>query len=179
MAQSMVPGLFGQIWFWIVLGLALHLFLAFGLYAIAEKRAVYCPWLAFIPVAQFYLTGKLADEYDSYVNDRRGSAKYGLPVLFVGAVLTGFISYVGLMVLIALACVWLVFYYISLYKILDWCSSAAGILTVLSVVLFIAAPFFIFAVRNRVNPAYASYGVLEKLEADKKRRKHEKVQTGS
>lgn len=44
-------------------GLAVHLMRAFGLYAIAKRRELDKPWLAWIPVANSWIIGSVSDQY--------------------------------------------------------------------------------------------------------------------
>lgn len=43
----------------VIVGIALYVFVAFSLFKLAQKRGVDMPWLAWIPVAQMYIIGKL------------------------------------------------------------------------------------------------------------------------
>ena len=45
--------------FGIIAGIALYIFFAFSLYSLAKSRNVDMPWLAWIPIAQMYIIGKL------------------------------------------------------------------------------------------------------------------------
>lgn len=42
-----------------IIGIALYIFVAFSLFKLAQKRGVDMPWLAWIPIAQMYIIGKL------------------------------------------------------------------------------------------------------------------------
>ena len=49
----------GFIVVFVIIGVALYIFLAFSLFKLAQKRGLDMPWLAWIPIAQFYLIGKM------------------------------------------------------------------------------------------------------------------------
>ena len=42
---------------------ALYIFQALGLYTIAMRRGIQCPWLAWLPVANLWILGSIADQY--------------------------------------------------------------------------------------------------------------------
>lgn len=46
--------------------LAIYLFLAFGMFTMARRRNMSIAWLAFLPVANFYLLGKLIGDAEFY-----------------------------------------------------------------------------------------------------------------
>lgn len=43
----------------ILIGAAFYVFYSFALYRLAEKRNIDLPWLAWIPIAQMYIVGKM------------------------------------------------------------------------------------------------------------------------
>ncbi len=71
-----------------------YVFYALGLYALAKRRGVGSPWLAWIPVASLWTLGSLADQYDLRVRGRRRNQRKLL--LGLGAGTTG-----GLLLLLA------------------------------------------------------------------------------
>ena len=50
--------------FQVIIGLALYVLFAFSLYTMASKRNIDNPWLAFIPLANFYVLGKIIGPYN-------------------------------------------------------------------------------------------------------------------
>jgi len=54
LAALAIFGVFGAI-----IGIAFYVFYAFALYKLAQKRGVDMAWLAWIPVAQMYVIGKM------------------------------------------------------------------------------------------------------------------------
>lgn len=53
-----------------LINLVTYIFVALGLYTIAQRRNIRNPWLAWIPVAQLWVLGSLSDQYQRQVNHR-------------------------------------------------------------------------------------------------------------
>lgn len=118
---------------WIVV-IALYIFYAFSLFKLAQKRGVEMAWLAWIPVAQFYVLGKMVKSVKI--------STFEVPsleiVLPVGFILTA-IPVVGWLVSIALFVV-MIFTFMALYK--QYVPENAVLYTVLSF-LGIPLPFLL------------------------------------
>lgn len=126
---------------WIVL-IAFYIFYAFSLFKLAQKRGMEMPWLAWIPVAQFYLVGKMVKSV------KIGS--FEVPsleiVLPVGMILTA-IPIIGWLVSIALFVV-MIFTFMALYK--QYVPENAVLYTVLS---FLGIPLpFLFLKLSKMDP---------------------------
>lgn len=46
-----------------LLGIAAYVLLAIGLYAIAKRRGIHHPWMAWVPVLNVWILGSIADQY--------------------------------------------------------------------------------------------------------------------
>ena len=53
-----------------LIGIVGYVFLALGLYAIAQRRGLPNPWLAWIPVANVWLLGSISDQYQQVTRNR-------------------------------------------------------------------------------------------------------------
>ncbi len=161
------------------IGIALYLLRAFGVYKMSKTLSYSRPWLAFIPIANTFALGRLAET-------KNGSAKpykYSLILLWLGignaifslinvgvatatlfAVLenpgltpTGseaFYSVVGgafgSLIVSALSITYMVFYYIALYKVYKlFAPDYSTVLLVVSILFGVAEPIILFCLRNK------------------------------
>ena len=77
----------------LLLGLALYVLRAVGLYKMAKNRAIRCAWLAWIPVAGDWVLGSISDQYQYVVKGRIRGYRFVLVILSaVVAALGGAIS---------------------------------------------------------------------------------------
>ena len=164
----------------IVWGISLvcYVLLALGLWKIARKRGIRNPWLAWIPVANVWLEGSIADAYHKRFEGRKthyallmtvftvaaGILLVAAPVLgMLAAVLADATVYtdpIGLgwaalgvfVAAYAVNAALFVFTVLAYYKIYHWCSEKSVCMTVLTAVLPECAVFFVFFIRNRENP---------------------------
>lgn len=147
---------------------------ALGMYSIAKRRGIHKPWLAWIPVVNMWLLGSISDQYQyvvkGKVRNRRKvllglnialyamlilvyASAIALPFLGNGAAALG--GTVLLMVLCALAMLVLsvlmvVWQYIALYDLYASCDPGNAVLyLVLSILVNVTMPFFIFACRKK------------------------------
>ena len=75
------------IYFLVIFGIAItmYLFEAFGIYRMGQKLGFKNPWLAFIPIANMYAFGKVAEQYVK--NDGRPSAKFSKILLTLNIIM--------------------------------------------------------------------------------------------
>lgn len=145
-----------------------------GFYTIAKRRNIRNPWLAWVPVGNVWIIGILSDQYQYLAKGRVRNyrklllglsiAMCGIGIVYsaltVGVVFAaasyGTIS--GMVVpamllavaIYALAILAVVFQYIALYDIFRSCDPGNAVLfLVLSIVLSVTLPFFVFACRNK------------------------------
>ncbi len=133
----------------LIIGIISYVFESISLYTIAKNRGIENPWLAWIPVANAFLLGKISDYYTVKETGKSNNfaiimlclsiATFVLPFTFIFALLAPFTA-------IALA----VFEYISIYKFYRSVNpNNATLLLVLSIIFSIALPFILFAYRNK------------------------------
>lgn len=115
--------------FGIIAGIALYIFFAFSLYSLAKSRNVYMPWLAWIPIAQMYIIGKLVKSI-RISNVEIPSLEIVLPVAMLAYILLNSIPVLGLIISLA----FLVSLILSLYELYrQYTPENAVVYTVLSV----------------------------------------------
>ena len=139
----------------IAICVVMYVFEALSLFTIAKRRGIPNYGLAWVPVGNMWIVGKLADQYDNYVkgkNMKLAPLTFGLDAGAVALFLLGLVSnffvfwILGYLVAIA-ACV---FFFISLSKIYHAANpSSAAVLEVLSIIFTVIIPFVLFAQRNK------------------------------
>ncbi len=113
-----------------------------------KRRGVRCYGLAWVPVAQLWVMGSLADGFDNVT--KRKNMNLRLIMLFVGlgAFVLG-LTIIMLSVAMIAIVVLSVFEYIALFKIYNSCKDKDNIVIfVLSMFLPIIIPFVLFSFRN-------------------------------
>lgn len=132
--------------FGIIFSVLLHLLFSYSLYMMVKKRAMPNPWLAWIPIVNFYCIGKITGDIKIFKLNLT-NMEIILPLafaLFIGLAyipLVGFIlSATGLLVLV-----------IAMHKLYEkFDSENAFILTIMTAVLpIIAAPIIMFIYREK------------------------------
>lgn len=118
-----------------------YVFKSLAIYAMAVKKGIENPWLAWIPIADLYLLGLLVGEMDlfGYHLDNLG---LWVPAAVIGSMILGRIPVIGFLFSLALLVFWVMFFY-KLFQI--YAPDQAVVFTVLSVFLF---PIMLFIVRN-------------------------------
>ncbi len=124
--------------------IALYLLFAFGLYTLGQKQKIENNWLAFIPVAQLYVLGKLIKEIklQQYVVPNHELVLPGAVLaymIFSKVPVLGFLTWLASIILTVAA----IYYLYKRYK-----GDKAVVMTVLSVVLPFMGPVYIFNMRN-------------------------------
>lgn len=152
---------------------------ALGMYAIAKRRGIHHPWLAWIPVADMWLLGSISDQYQYVAKGRvrsRRKVLLGLTIGMFASLVPMFFSAVAAavsaaagsaasdamlgasvavvlltyFVLIVLAIILAVFQYIALYDLFASCDPGNAVTyLVLSIFLGVVLPFFVFICRNK------------------------------
>lgn len=154
-----------------------YIFQSIGLYTLAKRRGIANPWLAWLPVGNYWIAGSIADQYQ-YVTS--GAVKNKRTILLVlsiaGIALSSFVAsdIAGGFVLTTqqlsaeqlvrygmagsilsfvqwgLNIATLIFWHWSLYDLYSSCNPKNNVLfLVLGIVLGFLVPFFIFACRNK------------------------------
>lgn len=129
-----------------LVGIVLYVLGALGLSRMAKKLGVENPWMAWLPIFNIYLIGKIAgDEVVVFGKEVKNLAV----VLAVSSVVIGAVSVIPLIGQIALI-VYIIFYYTVLnkiYKIFN--ESSARMYTVLSVIFAPLLPVFLFIMSGK------------------------------
>ncbi len=139
-----------------IVGIILYVFMALGMQSMATKLRIENPWLAWIPVGNLYLMGRIAGDRVTIFN--KDIEKLGF-VLLIGGICMGVIS--SIPVIGFLACIaYAVIYCVALYKVYRiFAEDSAMMYCILSIVINVTAPFFIFfASKNEPNLAIFNEG---------------------
>ena len=163
--------------FWLLMmafSVVCYVLQSLGMYTIAKRRGIHKPWLAWIPVVNMWLLGSISDQYQYVVKGRIRSrrkvllglniAVFVMPIpiyaaafvlLFLGDAMAALGGVALLMVLCGLAMLVLsvlivVYQYIALYDLYASCDPGNTVLfLVLSILVNVTMPFFIFACRKK------------------------------
>lgn len=130
----------------VIIGIALYVFFAYSLYRLAQSRNVEMPWLAWIPVAQLYIIGKLVKSIN-ISNFEIPSLEIVLPVAAVASFLLGNIPVLGFLISIAFYALMLLSLY-NLYK--QYLPESAVAYTIISI--FVIPVPFLFLKLSNLNP---------------------------
>lgn len=84
--QSSIAAMFGVLAVFGIVGLALYILKAIGVYKMGKTAGVANPWIAFIPVINCFTLGRLAEKYVK--RDGSRSAKFGVILLILRIVST-------------------------------------------------------------------------------------------
>lgn len=146
----LVGGLISFLFF--IIGIALYVLFAVGLYSLAKTEQTGNEWFAFIPILQLYIIGKILKEVkiSTYTIPQLELVLPLAPiaVAIVNSIL-GHIPVLGgiltLVLNLALAVLNIVVLY-NFYK--RYKGEQATLMTVLSVILFFMGPIYVFNMRN-------------------------------
>lgn len=148
---------------------------AAGLYTIAKRRGIHNPWLAWIPVANYWIVGSISDQYQYVVKGRVKNKRKILLILYAVSIgvnmivnfISGFMtammadteaglvvsSVSGILVgLVSFGCsiTVLVLWHMALYDLYSSCSPDNNVLfLVLGIIFGFTIPFFIFCNRKK------------------------------
>lgn len=82
------------------LGVLSYVLLALGLYAIAQRRCIRKPWLAWIPVANMWLLGCISDQYQYLVHGQQKSKRKTLLIFEILTLVLSMITAILAVVLV-------------------------------------------------------------------------------
>lgn len=136
----------------IALQVFLYIALALGLYRMAKRQKIRGAIFAWIPVAQFYVLGEIADR-----GAGKGLYALMLPLLAAGALIFACVfaswdpssGFFWAWITVVLLVVLLVYYFMALRWIYAQYTKAWTALLVLSIIFFFLAPIFIFALSRK------------------------------
>ncbi|MBQ7802069.1 MAG: hypothetical protein IJ375_07080 [Oscillospiraceae bacterium] len=154
-----------------------YVFQAVGLYTIAKRRGINNPWLAWIPVANVWILGSIADQYQYVARGRVKNKRKILLILGIASlVVSGVFGVIGELAMTAMynsgadsviavsgvvgtlssLVSWgiriahLVFWHMALYDLYNSCNPENSVLfLVLGIVFGVTVPFFIFGNRKK------------------------------
>lgn len=128
----------------LAIGILLYIFVSMGLYKLALNQKIENPWLAWIPIANMYILGKLIKNLrlDTF---EIPNIELVLSLGFFAVVVLKFIPLIGWLIGAAYA----VLCILSLYKLFKiYRPDQAVLWIILSIVLPFMGPIFIFIIRN-------------------------------
>lgn len=139
-AYTPVAFLFLLTLLWVLLGAAAYVLSALGLYTIAKNRGMENPWLAWIPIAQYYIIGAIVKELDF--------GSFQIPkmelILPLGALAVAILSWIPVLGWL----LWLAFAVIAIYSLYILYKKYAPNQALIYTILFFLFPIFIFVIRN-------------------------------
>ncbi len=128
-------------------GFALYVLYALGLYKMGKNLGINGSWLAFIPVANLYVMGKIVDQV-SIGGLSVPRLEFVLPVGFLAAIILGQTPVIGPLVSVA----FFVFYYIILYSLYNkYRPDSAMPFIIVSILLGFMVPVLLFIMRNDIH----------------------------
>ena len=172
-AMFMVMGMMGLII--LVVGIALlvgYILRSIGLHTMAKNRGIKNPWLAWLPVGNYWIAGSIADQYryvakGEVTNRRKILLVLGIATIVLSGVTGGVtnamlymgedavkaaLAFEGIVALVSrvLGIATFVFWQIAMYDLYTSCNPEKNVLfLVLGIIFGFLEPFFIFFNRNR------------------------------
>jgi hypothetical protein len=138
---ALVGIIFGVI-FAIIICVPLYILTSLGLMKLAERRGIENAWLAWIPIANIYILGKIVKDVDiGKMNINK--LEMVLPIALVACWLLGYIPVLGWLIQLAVW-VFMIFVFIKLYKM--YTPANYVMYTVLSAIMLFG--IMIFLIRN-------------------------------
>ncbi|MEN6328156.1 MAG: hypothetical protein ABFD18_18355 [Syntrophomonas sp.] len=140
---DLIVGLFGLVilFFLCIIGLVLYIFKSIGFMAMASNKGMENAWLAWIPIADLYIAGKIVEEVD-FFGVRITNLGLWLPIIMVADAFLAFVPVINIICLVIF--VFFLFYLYRLFSIYK--PSQATLFTVFSIIGI--WPIFVFAIRN-------------------------------
>ena len=158
-------------------GIAAYVLRSIGTYTIAKRRGIRHPWMAWVPVVDYWLLGCISDQYQYVVKGKNKSKRKVLLILNIvmwvlyavmlagcvnvltsaifGApdeeILTSAIGILGTCIpLLGVGIALMVIRYMSMYDLYSSCCPQNNVLfLVLSIIFSVTEPFFIFFNRKK------------------------------
>jgi hypothetical protein len=127
-----------------VLGIAMYVLASLGLYKLAANQGIENPWLAWIPIANLYVLGRLIKNLKIQSYDIP-NIELVLPIGSVAIMILGNIPVIGWIIQLVYAVLFL-FAIHKLYKM--YRPDSAVLWLVLSIILPFMGPIFIYMMRN-------------------------------
>ena len=161
--------------FLLIYAVITYIFHSLGLYAIAKRRGILHPWLAWVPIGSSWVLGSVADQYNCVAKDKHTKRKWVLLItcivyeivyitinfvfdqLPLGANMTETTAVfdvfletmLGSLIILAFGIVYSVIYYIALYDLYRSCNPKRAVTyLLLSIFLGVTQPFLLFGCRK-------------------------------
>lgn len=138
-----------------VIGVGVYILLAIGIQTLAKNRGIENPWLAWIPIANFYLLGKIVGSMEIF-GKRLDKLEIWVLVAYGVTVLLSWIPVLGFLIAVALL-IFEWFFYTELYK--RYKPDQVVLYTILSLFFF---PIMIFIIRK--NPYIPDAAPVENVQ---------------
>lgn len=127
-----------------VIFVILYLLSAFGFYRMAQRKKIKDPWMAFIPIANLYVYGKLIEPLKIM-----GKEIPNLPFVMLGmgiaSPIINALPIIGQIISVLIV----IFFLFALYRLYDIYSERPVLYFVLSIILPFLGSIFIFVLRNK------------------------------
>lgn len=135
-----------------VIGIAMYVLLAIGLYGLAKNEQTGNEWFAFIPILQFYIVGKILKELkiSTYTIPQLELVLPLAPIaVFILGSILGVIPILGALLGLVLNIAYMIFTIMVMYNFFKrYKGDQATLMTVLSVILPFMGPIYVFNLRN-------------------------------
>lgn len=172
-AMFMVMGMMGLIILVVAIALLVgYVLRSIGLHTMAKNRGIKNPWLAWLPVGNYWIAGSIADQYryvakGEVTNRRKILLILGIATIVLSGVTGGVtnamlymgedavkaaLAFEGIVALVSrvLGIATFVFWQIAMYDLYTSCNPEKNVLfLVLGIIFGFLEPFFIFFNRNR------------------------------
>ena len=132
----------------LLIGLLAYILFALGLSRIAKLRGLDNSFLAWIPVAQSYLLGQVADDICSR-QGKQTNYRTILLVLNIVSIAGGLIPIIGSLAAFGCSIAYVVFQAIALYAIYKDYSPDNAVIMLVTSIIFTISWIFLFAIRNK------------------------------
>ena len=130
----------------IIYAVVAYIFTSLGLYTMAKNKNIDNAWLAWIPIANNYLLGKIMNDRFAIGSKIIPNAAIVLLIVPIAGILLSMIPMIGwIFTIVAAVLIYIALY--RLYKLYD--PKHAVLFLVLSIIFAVTQPFFIFAIRNK------------------------------
>ena len=151
-----------------LVSIAIYVFTALSLYTVAKRRGIAAPWLAWVPVANLWVLGSISDQYRYLTQGQMKHKRVTLLIwecvscaMIAGVVVSAFLAVAGesvqaivtllslVLVMLAVAIVYAVLYFMALYDVYASCDPQnAALYLVLSIFFRFLVPVFLFISRD-------------------------------
>ncbi len=122
----------------------LYLLSAFGFYRMAQRKKIKDSWMAFIPIANLYIYGKIIEPL-KIMGKEIPSLPFVMLGIGVASPIINALPVIGQIISVLIV----IFFLFATYRLYDIYSERPVLYFVLSIILPFLGPIFIFALRNK------------------------------